>query len=72
MPDDIFQGADKDECDLRLRYQAVLFLQAARKRIRLARRRMAETALTATEVKVLTLVLQETADILVSRTLMNG
>ena len=63
MPD-IFVGCDEGECKARMRQNFLFLLQGARKRVRLARRRLDGSSLTSTEIKVLKLLLAETSDIL--------
>jgi len=63
MPD-IFEGATDQVVEQRLRFQVILFLQGARRRLRWSRMRMKKAALTATEVTVLSLIVKEAGEIL--------
>ncbi len=65
--EDIFMGADDDECKSRKRFQALLFLGGARMRIRIARRRIGISRLTDREIKLLNYLLNEVGDLLKSR-----
>ncbi len=64
MCEDIFQGADEAECERRRRFEAIYILKSARRRVRHARRRMAGTELTDNEVRLLSLLSNESAAIL--------
>jgi hypothetical protein len=66
MPqEDPFQGCDNEEVMRRRRFQAIFFLEAARRRIRWARMGISGSALTDREKKVLGLMKKEVVAMLV-------